>query len=128
MLGAIRQLTRTLVAFAETRTRLAANELEEQALRFFEIAMWALAALFLLTLAIVLAAVLVVLVFWNSHRVLAAGVLTGVFALAGLVGALMTRARLRERPKFFAATLGELVKDRERIEQELPPESEKPRA
>ena len=126
MLGAVRQLARTLVAFAETRTQLAAGELEEQALRFFEIALWSLVALVLLGLAVLFGALLVVFAFWDSHRVLAAALLTAGFGLAGLVSVLIARLRLRQRPAFLAATLAELAKDRERIERGA--ESEPPRA
>ncbi len=117
MLGSIRKLARTLLAFAETRARLAGNELEEQALRWFEIAIWTLLALFFLGMALVLAAALIVLVFWDQHRVLVAALLTALFAGAGVLGLAMARTRLRDRPRFLAATLAELAKDRERIER-----------
>ncbi|HVC12967.1 MAG TPA: phage holin family protein, partial [Burkholderiales bacterium] len=107
---------RTLLAFVETRARLAGNELEEQALRWFEIAIWTLLALFFLGMALVLASLLIVLVFWDQHRMLAAALLTALYAGAGVLGLAMARTRLRERPRFLAATLAELTKDRERVE------------
>jgi len=116
MLGSIRELARTLLAFVETRARLAGNELEEQALRWFEIAIWTLLALFFLGMALVLASILIVLVFWDQHRVLAAALLTALYAGAGVLSLAIARARLRERPRFLAATLAELTKDRERVE------------
>jgi len=116
MLGSIRELARTLLAFVETRARLAGNELEEQALRWFEIAIWTLLALFFLGMALVLASLLIVLVFWDQHRMLAAALLTALYAGAGVLGLAMARTRLRERPRFLAATLAELTKDRERVE------------
>ena len=116
MLGSIRELARTLLAYAETRARLAGNELEEQALRWFEIAIWTLLALFFLGMALVLASLLIVLVFWDQHRVLAAALLTALYAGTGVLGLAMARTRLRERPRFLAATLAELTKDRERVE------------
>ncbi|MDA8107113.1 MAG: phage holin family protein [Betaproteobacteria bacterium] len=117
MLGSLRELARTLVAFAETRTRLAGGELEEQALRWYEIAVWTLLALFFFGLAAVLAVLLVVLLFWDGHRVLAAALLTAAFGGAGALALALVRKRLRERPGFFAATLAELAKDRERLER-----------
>jgi uncharacterized membrane protein YqjE len=38
-----------------------------------------------------------------------------LFIGAGLLCALMVRSRMRERPKFLAATLAELERDRERL-------------
>ena len=115
MLGPVRELARTLLSFAETRARLAAAELDEQVVRFVEIALWGALAVFFFGVAIVFAAVLIVLLAWDSHRLFAAGLLAALFALATGVAALLARARLRERPKFLQATLEELRKDRDRM-------------
>jgi uncharacterized membrane protein YqjE len=115
MLGPIRELARTLLSFALTRSKLAATELEEQALRLLEILMWLAAAVFFAGAAVVFSAVLVVLLFWDSNRVLATGLLAALFIGAGTFAAFGARARLRERPKFLAETLAELEKDRDRL-------------
>lgn len=115
MLGPVRDFARTLLSFVLTRTRLAATELEEQALRLIEILAWLAVALFFIGIAIVFAAVLVVLLFWDSNRVLAAGLLTTLFVSVGAGAALISRRLLRERPKLLAATLAELERDRETL-------------
>jgi uncharacterized membrane protein YqjE len=117
MLGPVREFARTLLSFVLTRTRLAATELEEQVLRLIEILVWIAAALFFLGIAIVFAALLVVLLFWDSNRLLAAGLLTALFVSFGTGAALIARRLLRERPKFFAATLAELERDRDTLGQ-----------
>ena len=115
MLGPVRELARTLLSFALTRTRLAATELEEQALRLIEILIWLTVALFFLGVALVFVAILVVLLFWDSNRVLAAGLLAALFVSIGTGAALFARLRLRERPKLLAATLAELERDRDTL-------------
>ena len=115
MLGPVRELARTLLSFALTRTRLAATELEEQALRLVENLIWLTVALFFLGVALVFVAILVVLLFWDSNRVLAAGLLAGLFVAIGTGAALFARLRLRERPKLLAATLAELERDRDTL-------------
>ncbi len=117
MLGPVREFARTLLSFALTRTRLAATELEEQGLRLIEILIWLAAALFFLGIAIVFIAILVVLLFWDSNRLLAAGLLAALFIAIGAGAALMARMRLRERPKLLAATLAELERDRDTLGQ-----------
>ncbi len=67
-------------------------------------------ALFFLGIAIVFAALLVVLLFWDSNRLLAA-----LFVSAGTGAALVARRLLRERPKLLAATLAELERDRDTL-------------
>ena len=117
MPGPIREFARTLLSFALTRTRLAATELEEQAVRLVEILIWLAVALFFLGVALVFAAVLVVLIFWDSNRLLAAGLLAALFVAIGAGAALIARVRLRERPKFLAATLAEIERDRDTLGQ-----------
>jgi len=116
-LGPVRGFARTLVSFAETRTRLAANEFEEQVSRLYEIALWTLVTLFFLGVAVVLGAVFVLVTFWDDHRLLAAGLLATGFLCCGVAGALFVRRRMAERPRFLTATLGELARDRERVEK-----------
>lgn len=115
MLGSVRELARTLLSFAETRARIAATELEEQAARLAEIIVWALAAVLFSGIALLFLAIMIVLLFWDSNRLLAAGLLAAIFFGVAAASAFVARARLRERPKFLAATLAELKEDGERI-------------
>lgn len=117
MFGPLREIARTLLSFVLTRTRLAATELEEQALRLIEILFWLAVALFFLGIAIVFTALLVVLIFWDSNRLLAAGLLAALFVSFGTGAALIARRHLRARPKFLAATLAELERDRDTLGQ-----------
>ena len=115
MLGPVKDFARTLLSFALTRTQLAASEVEEQALRLAEIAIWAVVALFFLGVAVVFGAVLLVVLLGESNRLLVTGLLTALFVAIGLGAAQITRLRLRERPKFLAATLAELERDRDTL-------------
>lgn len=108
---------RALLAHAETRAALAANEFEEQALRLLEVALWAAAALLLFSIALVFAALFVVLMFWDTNRLLAAGLVVAAFIAGGAVSMLMVRAGLAARPKFLAATIAEFRKDREKADR-----------
>ena len=63
----------------------------------------------------VFGAVLLVIVLGESNRQLVAGLLAGLFVVIGLGAALVARMRLRERPKFLAATLSELQRDRDTL-------------
>jgi uncharacterized membrane protein YqjE len=117
MPGPVREIARTLLSFVLTRTRLAAAELEEQALRLIEILIWLLAALFFLGIAIVFIALLLVLLFWDSNRLLAAGLLAALLVSVGAGAALIARRLLRERPPLLAATLAELERDRNSLGQ-----------
>ena len=113
MPGPLRALARTAVSFVSTRAQLAANELEEQVVRLLEILLWLAAAAFFAGVALLFVALVIVLAFWDSNRLLAAGLLATLFAAAAAGTALVARACMRERPKFLAATLAELRRDGE---------------
>lgn len=111
----VRGLARTLLSFVETRAGLAASEFEEQALRLSEIAMWALAGLIAASIALLMLSIFVILLFWDSHRVLSAALVSALWLAAAAACAMLARARMRARPKFLSATLAELAKDRSRF-------------
>jgi uncharacterized membrane protein YqjE len=113
--SSIRSALRSLLSLAETRARLAANELEEQGLRLLEVIIWAAVALLFFAIALLLVSFFIVLVFWDSNRLLAAGLVAAFFISGGTVCLLMVRSGLAARPKFMAATLAELQKDRQQV-------------
>ena len=117
MLGSVRELARSLLSIVETRARLAANELEEQAVRLVEIALWFALAILFLSVALVFVSVLVLLAFWDSNRMFAAGLLAVLYLGAGGACAVVARGRLRERPALFSATVAELGKDLEHLDR-----------
>lgn len=111
MLASLRELGRTALALAVTRGRLAANEIEEQAVRAVEILVWLALAMLLLGVTIVFAAVLIVLLFWDENRLLATGLVALVLALGCAVAAWLAILRIRERPPLLEQTLAELERD-----------------
>jgi len=117
MLGSVRELARSLLSIVETRARLAANELEEQAVRLVEIALWFALAILFLSVALVFLSVLVLLAFWDSNRMFAAGLLAVLYLGVGGACAVVARGRLRERPALFSATVAELGKDLEHLDR-----------
>lgn len=115
MPGPVREFARTLLSFVLTRTRLAATEVEEQAVRLVEILIWLAVALLFLAVAVVFVAIVIVLMFWDSNRLLATGLLATLFVAIGAGAALIARTRWLERPKLLAATLAELERDRQTL-------------
>jgi uncharacterized membrane protein YqjE len=115
--GGVRGALRLVLGFAETRVRLAANEFEEQLLRLCEVWVWAVAAVLFLAIALLLGSLFIVLAFWDTHRVLSAGLLTALYLVAGGICVLMVRSRLAVRPKFLSVTLGEIAKDKQELDR-----------
>lgn len=111
----LKRLVRTLLAIGQTRLELLSNELEEERVRLTRILVIGSLTLFFFGLALLLATVFLVVLFWDNHRLLMIGGLTGLFTLAGLLALNAFRAMCRERPRLFAASLNELNKDREQL-------------
>lgn len=101
----------TLVAMARTRLELAAVEVQEEAQRLMGYVAWTLLAAFLGAGALMLAALFVIALFWDTHRLAAIAGVAGVFALAAILILLRVRARFAARPRMMSATLAELNKD-----------------
>lgn len=109
--GSLRGLSATLVALVCARAELIVVELQEEKERARQkLVLMVLAALFF-TMGLLLAAFLVVMLFWDTHRMLAAGAVTLLYL--GIGG--WALARLREmnhnsQPP-FSATMSEFAND-----------------
>jgi uncharacterized membrane protein YqjE len=117
LLESLRGLATTFVALVQTRLEIFASEFDEERTRLARTVVLAVVAAFCLGLAVVLLVLLVVVVFWDSNRLLAIGVIAGLFALGALAALVKLRAAVRQRPKFLSATLAELHKDAKEMER-----------
>ena len=112
---AVRRIGCTLLDMLQTRLELAAVEIEEESRRLLGYFVLALLALILFGLAMLLVALAVILVFWDSYRLEAAIGLAALFGVAaGMIG-LKLRADFSSRPRLLAATVGELNKEKNLI-------------
>jgi uncharacterized membrane protein YqjE len=111
LLHSIKHLAQTLLGAARTRLEILATEIEEERVRLEQLLIVALAAAFCLAMGIVLCVALVVLYYWDTHRLAAVGILAAAFLAAGAVLGLILRDKAKTRPKPFAITRGELAKD-----------------
>ena len=112
-------LLATFVAIAHTRLELLTTELQEEMHNIAEILMWSLVAVFAAGIGLFLAALVVIFLFWDTHRLLASLAVTAFFFVLALVAALTLRSKVRNRPKLLENTLAELAKDRKQLERRL---------
>jgi uncharacterized membrane protein YqjE len=115
LLHSLRTLLATLAATARTRGELLQVEVEEERLRIAGIAVFTVAAAFFLGLAVLLLTFFLLLLFWDTHRLLAAGLMALACLIIGLICAGIARQRAQVKSKLFAASLAELAKDGERL-------------
>jgi len=116
LLNSLKNLTVTLIAIIHTRLELLSTDLEEGRERFISLLAMAFVSLFSLCFGAVLLTILVVVVFWESHRLLVLGSLTGLFLITGAVLGAVVVSKLKSMPRMFEASLAELIKDHQEID------------
>ena len=109
--SALRALGATLLALVCARVKLIAVELQEERARAGQkLVMVVLAALFL-AMGMLLAAFLVVVLFWDTHRMLAAGGVTLLYLGIGGWALVRLREMNHSSPPPFSATMSEFAGD-----------------
>ena len=114
--GSLRAAMASFVGLLQTRLDLASTEIEEERERLKELILLAAIAVFCVSLAAILLTALVVILFWETHRLYVVGGLALFYLAAGAIAALILRKKAARRPRLFSATFAELAKDRERLE------------
>jgi uncharacterized membrane protein YqjE len=111
LLRSLAKLAATFVGVAHTRLELFTTELQQEMYRVAEIMVWTVIALLAAGIGLFLAALVIVFVFWDTHRVLASIVVTSVFFLIAVVALVVLRVKIKSRPPLLEGTLAELATD-----------------
>lgn len=111
----VSRLAGTFIEILQTRLELVAVEVEEESLRFFSYLLFALAAMFCLGVAVLLGVLLIVVIYWDTHRVPVMISMIVFFALCSALIMLVIRRCYRRKPRMLSQTLQELSKDIEQL-------------
>ena len=111
LLGSLKSLSGLVVAIAHNRLNLLSTDLEIAREQTVSVLIMVLVALFCLCFGALLLALFVVVIFWDTHRLLALGSVTGLFLLVGGVYLWRVLTALKRMPATFEASLTELAKD-----------------
>ena len=112
-LDSLRTLGTTFYTLVGARVELAVTEFREEGERRKEMLVVAVVAGVFLSLAALLLALFIVVVFWDEHRVAAAGAVTLAYLGIGTYAVMRLKRLVRESPPPFEATLAEFAKDAE---------------
>ena len=115
MLNVIKRMAGILLAMVHTRAELFAVETEEQVQRFFAYLMLSLLGLFCLGMTVFFASILIITLFWETHRIAAVAGMMVFFGVAAVGLFLGVRSAFRNRPRYLAATLKEIARDVETL-------------
>jgi uncharacterized membrane protein YqjE len=97
----------------QIRLELFSIEAQEEVLRVGALLVYGAVAVAFLSLGVVLLALLITVALWDTHRLLALGIFTGLFLVTGGVAAWLARERVRSGTYLFSASVEELRQDRE---------------
>lgn len=111
----LKTLAASLVGIVHTRLELLSTDIAEEREHLISLVLLLLVTLFCLGVGVLLLALLIVVAFWESHRLLALASLTGVFLATGAGLAWLIVHKGRTRPRLFAASLAELTRDRQQL-------------
>jgi uncharacterized membrane protein YqjE len=111
LLGSLKSITALAVAMAHNRLNLLSTDLEMAREQTVSVLMMVLVALFCLCFGALLLALFVVVIFWDTHRLIALGSMTGLFMLTGVICLWRVIKALKAMPATFEASLAELAKD-----------------
>jgi uncharacterized membrane protein YqjE len=111
LLGSLKSLTALAVAILHNRLNLLSTDLEIAREHIVSALIMVLVALFCLCFGVLLLALFVVVIFWDTHRLIALGSVTGLFIFIGAVCLWRVLKVLKTMPATFEASLAELAKD-----------------
>ena len=115
LLNSLYMLASSLVSIAHTRLELLSTDLEEDREHLLSLVILSLVSLFSLMVGVVLAVILLVVIFWESHRLLVLGSLAGFFLAMGLAACGFAVRKAKTKPRLFLASLLELFKDSQQL-------------
>ncbi len=113
----VRRILAHGIGLAGTHLELFGLELQDALQRFLGHLILGVIAIILGGLCLALAAILLLIIFWDSHRIAVALGLTLVYGAAALACVAYLRYRLRHAADLFPATCAELARDRKALLQ-----------
>lgn len=111
----VRRLAHTGVGIVRTRLELLANELEEERARFTRMLVLGAVVAVCFAMVAIVGSLLIVVAFWDTHRIAALVGLTVLYAVAGFFALSSLRGVTAQRTRLFSQSLAELDKDHGRL-------------
>ena len=112
LLASLRRLGSTVAAVLHSRVEPLAHEFERERVRVTRLVLLGVAALFFLSLGALTATIFIIVLFWDSQRLVAIGFLAVIYLSIGGGIALFAKQEASRAARPFSSTLEQLRKDR----------------
>jgi uncharacterized membrane protein YqjE len=114
LMQSLRRLADTALGVLQNRLELLVSEIEEERLRAVQLLVWGSAALLFFGFGLLMLTFVVILLFWDTHR-LPIAVALGILYFGIAVALAMGARRRARRPRIFSASIEEVAKDRDTL-------------
>ena len=111
LFSSLRSALGHLLELVYTRLELISVEIEARLQNSLQLLLWSVVAFFSASLALLMLTLTLLIVFWDTHRLLVASAITVFFAILATAAILVVRYRLKTRTLLLAATIHELQRD-----------------
>jgi uncharacterized membrane protein YqjE len=115
LLASLREVCAALAALIHSRVELVTRELERERVRVTRLALIAAVALFFFFLGTLTLTLFVIVLFWDSQRLVAIGALTVLYLGIAVGLALYAKSEAGRAARPFAATVAAFKEDRKRL-------------
>jgi uncharacterized membrane protein YqjE len=116
--SSLRSLVGNGLGLLQTRLELLSIEAKEERVRLLSLLTYGALAFVLLSFGLMFLALLVTVLLWDSHRLLALGIFTAIFLTSGSIALIAMLRQARTPSKLFAASIAELAQDRAALQGE----------
>ena len=113
IIAALRRLGSSVGQLLHTRVELLAREFERERVRIARVLLLGVLALFFLALGAITFTVFIIVLFWDSQRLVAIGFLTVLYFALAIALALFIKRDIAQSAKPFASTIAQIKQDRE---------------
>lgn len=117
----LRRLSASLLTLGRIRLELLAIEVQEEKDRIAGVLMWSMLAALMAGFCVLMLLMFIVVAVWDTHRLLALGLSTGVLAAGAVVAGLKVKAFIARPSTLFHASIGELRQDAEALKRQVAP-------
>jgi uncharacterized membrane protein YqjE len=119
-MDSVRSFLASWLAVIKTRVEILSVELEEQREWLEQLILLAVAAVFCISLGIILLTLFVVVLFWDKYPLAVLGGFTVLYLGAGIGLWVTLRQKLKKKPRIFSTTAAELAKDYASLQPRTP--------
>lgn len=115
LLKSLKGLGLTFVEILLTRMEILSLDVKEAKIRFFSVLILGLLAFFFLAFGVILGVFMLIIIFWQTDRLLVMGIIVAALLGCGLILLMILICKLRNGPLLFQGTIAELDRDRETL-------------